>query len=87
MGEGLAKQAQTLTDRQIKRALAEVATHRYPERDRVMVLLSVKGGLRAKGNRHGHLGHGDRCRGQCRRRAAPLRTAPARARKAAAPCH
>jgi hypothetical protein len=35
----LAKQAKTL---------AEVATHRYPERDRVMVLLSVKGGLRAK---------------------------------------
>jgi len=45
---GLAKQAKTLTDKQIKRALAEVATHRYPERDRVMVLLSVKGGLRAK---------------------------------------
>jgi hypothetical protein len=38
MGEGLAKQAKTLTDQQIKRALAEVATHRYPERDRVMVL-------------------------------------------------
>jgi integrase len=35
-------------DAQINRALAEVATHRYPERDRVMVLLSVKGGLRAK---------------------------------------
>ena len=48
MGEGLAKQAKTLTDKQIKRALAEVATHRYPERDRVMVLLSVKSGLRAK---------------------------------------
>ena len=48
MGEGLAKQAKTLTDKQIKRALAQVATHRYPERDRVMVLLSVKGGLRAK---------------------------------------
>ena len=40
--------AKTLTDRQIKLALAEVATHRYPERGRVMVLLSVKGGLRAK---------------------------------------
>src|SRR5215475_1992251 len=48
MGEGLAKQAKTLTDGQIKRALAEVVTHRYPERDRVMVLLSVKAGLRAK---------------------------------------
>jgi hypothetical protein len=40
MGAGLAKQAKTLSDRQIKRVLAEVATHRYPERDRVMVLLS-----------------------------------------------
>jgi hypothetical protein len=38
MSEGLAKQAKTLTDRQIKRVLAEVATHRYPERDRVIVL-------------------------------------------------
>jgi integrase/recombinase XerD len=36
----------TLTDRQIKRVLAQVTTHRYPER--VMVLLSVKAGLRAK---------------------------------------
>src|SRR6516164_2777889 len=35
-------------NRQINRVLAEVATHRYPERDRVMVLLSVKAGLRAK---------------------------------------
>jgi integrase/recombinase XerD len=32
----------------MKRMLAEVATHRFPERDRVMVLLSVKAGLRAK---------------------------------------
>src|ERR1700746_858295 len=48
MGEGLAKQAKTLTDTQIKRALAEGATRRYPERDRVMVRLSVKGGIRAK---------------------------------------
>jgi integrase/recombinase XerD len=48
MAEGLTKQAKTLSDRQIKRMLAEVATHRYPERDRAMVLLSVKAGLRAK---------------------------------------
>jgi integrase/recombinase XerD len=46
MGEGLAKQAKTLTDRQINARRS--ATHRYPERDRVMVLLSVKAGLRAK---------------------------------------
>jgi integrase/recombinase XerD len=48
MGGGLAKQAKRLTDRQIKRALAEVGTHRNAERDRVMVLLSVKAGLRTK---------------------------------------
>jgi integrase len=48
MGEGLGKQAKTLTDKQIGRALAEVAQRRYPERDRVMVLLSVRAGLRAK---------------------------------------
>jgi hypothetical protein len=41
MGEGLAKQAKTLTDSQIKRALAEVTTHRYPERDRVTTPASV----------------------------------------------
>jgi integrase len=48
MGEGLGKQAKTLTDKQVNRSLAEVAQRRYPERDRVMVLLSVKAGLRAK---------------------------------------
>ena len=71
MGEGLAKQAKTLTDRQIKRVLIEVATHRYPERDRVMVLLSVKAGLRAKEIAMVTWGMGRR--GQCRRRAASLK--------------
>ena len=82
----MAKQAKTLTDGQIKRALAEVATHRYPERDRVMVLLSVKGGLRAKEiamvtwgmvtDAEGNVGD-----------ALHLLMAPARAGKAAARCH
>jgi hypothetical protein len=60
MGEGLAKQAKTLT--------AQVATHRYPERDRVIVLLSVKAGLRAK---EVAMGHGDGRQGQGWRRATP----------------
>jgi integrase len=47
-GRGVGQAGKELTDGQIKRALAEVATRRYPERDRVMVLLSVKSGIRAK---------------------------------------
>jgi integrase len=45
---GLGKQAKVLTERQIKAALSAVADRRYPQRDRVMVLLSVRAGLRAK---------------------------------------
>jgi integrase len=45
---GLGKQAKVLTEAQIKAALAAVASRRYPARDRVMVLLSVRAGLRAK---------------------------------------
>jgi integrase len=45
---GLGKQAKILTEGQIKAALAVVAERRYPRRDRVMVLLSVRAGLRAK---------------------------------------
>jgi integrase len=48
LGEGLGKQAKVLTDRQVKLALAAVSQRRYPERDRVMILLSVRAGLRAK---------------------------------------
>jgi integrase len=44
----LGKQAKVITDGQVKKALDRVAGRRYPERDRVMVLLSVKAGLRAK---------------------------------------
>lgn len=43
------KQAKVLTEKQIKTVLAYLdANSRYPERDRLMVLLSVKAGLRAK---------------------------------------
>jgi integrase/recombinase XerD len=45
---GQGKQAKVLTDAQVRRALAEVAHRRYPVRDRVMILLSVRVGLRAK---------------------------------------
>jgi len=45
---GLGKQAKILTEGQVKAALAAVGERRYPERDRVMVLLSVRAGLRAK---------------------------------------
>lgn len=41
------KQAKTLTDANLKRLLAQVTASRYPERDRVMILLSIKAGLRA----------------------------------------
>ena len=45
---GLGKQAKILTDKQVALALAAVATRRYPLRDRVIILLSVRAGLRAK---------------------------------------
>jgi len=41
------KQAKLLSACDIKRMLRHVKRHRYPERDRVIVLLSVKAGLRA----------------------------------------
>jgi integrase len=45
---GLGKQAKILSEAQIRAALGHVEQSRYPERDRVMVLLSVKAGMRAK---------------------------------------
>jgi hypothetical protein len=45
---GLGKQAKILTERQVKAVLAALGDRRYPARDRVMVLLSVRAGLRAK---------------------------------------
>ena len=43
------KQAKVLTEAQAKAVLRHVEHHgRYPERDRAMVLLSLKAGLRAK---------------------------------------
>jgi integrase len=41
------KHAKTLTKQQLTAALRRAAHSRYPERGRVMVLLSVKAGLRA----------------------------------------
>ena len=44
----LGKQAKILADKQVRAILAELDTRRYPLRDRVMFLLSIKSGLRAK---------------------------------------
>ena len=44
----LGKQAKILTDKQVRAVLAELDTRRYPLRDRVMFLLSMKAGMRAK---------------------------------------
>src|SRR5215211_9177605 len=41
------RQAKLLTDDHIRNLLVFAATTRYPERNRVIVLLSIKGGLRA----------------------------------------
>jgi integrase/recombinase XerD len=46
---GIGKQAKILSEKQLRTALAYVAEHhRYPLRDRVMLLLSFKAELRAK---------------------------------------
>jgi integrase/recombinase XerD len=44
----LGKQAKTLTKGQIGLALSLIASTRYPARNRVILLLSVRAGLRAK---------------------------------------
>jgi integrase len=43
----LGKQAKILTDKQVRAVLAEIDTRRYPLRDRVMLLFSIKAGMRA----------------------------------------
>lgn len=43
----LKKQAKIISDAQIRAVLNHVSTSRYPLRDRVMVLLSVRAGMRA----------------------------------------
>ncbi|UPK26745.1 tyrosine-type recombinase/integrase [Bradyrhizobium sp. 195] len=45
---GLGKQAKTLAKGQAEAILAYLSTTRYPERDRLIFLLSAKAGLRAK---------------------------------------
>jgi integrase/recombinase XerC len=44
----LGKQAKIISDKQVRAILAELETRRYPLRDRVMFMLSLKAGLRAK---------------------------------------
>ena len=43
----LGKQAKIISDKQVRAVLAEVDSRRYPLRDRTMVMLSLKAGLRA----------------------------------------
>src|SRR5271166_5742197 len=43
----LGKQAKILTDKQVRAVLAELDSRRYPLRDRVMFLFSIKAGMRA----------------------------------------
>ena len=45
---GLGKQAKTLSKGQVEAMLAYLSTTRHPERNRLIFLLSVKAGLRAK---------------------------------------
>jgi len=45
---GLSKQAKTLSDKQIKLVQLHLSTTRHPTRNRVIFLLSVKSGFRAK---------------------------------------
>src|SRR3954466_9664584 len=44
----LTKQAKVVSPRELQRLLDRVSHSRHPERDRAMVLLSFKAGLRAK---------------------------------------
>jgi integrase len=43
----LGKQAKIIGDRQVRAVLAELDARRYPLRDRVMFLFSIKAGMRA----------------------------------------
>src|SRR5258705_5534874 len=43
----LGKQAKIISERQVRAVLAELDSRRYPLRDRVMFLLSLKAGMRA----------------------------------------
>lgn len=45
---GLGKQAKVLTNQQIQLVLAFLATTRDPDRNRLIFLLSIRAGLRAK---------------------------------------
>jgi integrase/recombinase XerC len=44
----LGKQAKTISDKQVRAVMAELSSRRYPIRDWVMFLLSIKAGMRAK---------------------------------------
>ena len=56
------KQAKILTRQQIIACLRQVRHSRYPQRDRVMILLSVKAGLPRRRDRKTGLVDGARCK-------------------------
>ena len=55
-GKMAGRQAKVLTEGQLQAALRAARATRYPERDRVMLLLSAKAGMRAAEIRGKHLG-------------------------------
>ena len=57
----LGKQTKIIGDRQVRAVLAELDVRRYPLRDRVMFLLSIKAGMRAV-DFEVHLGDGHQFR-------------------------
>lgn len=57
----LLKQAKILTEEQADLLLIYAGSTRHPQRDRLIVLISVKGGAAGGRNRGAHLGHGARC--------------------------
>jgi integrase/recombinase XerD len=59
----LGKQAKIISDKQVRAVLAELDTRRYPLRDRVIFVLSLKAGMRAKEIASVTWGMVTRCRG------------------------
>ena len=57
----LTKQAKTLSKHQITLTTALLQQTRYPKRNQVIFLLSVKAGLTSEGDCFPHLGHDHGC--------------------------
>ena len=55
---GIGKQAKVLTEHQQQALLAWLETRKHADRNRLIVLLSFKSGLRSKGNRRTEMVNG-----------------------------